>query len=62
MRSEEDSDDDIKHLLKLSPYKLQKITKYAIFYSSLIATLISGVFYIIGTGRNPSVLDIDTGR
>ena len=62
MSSDEDSDDDIKHLLKLSPSKLQKITKYALFYSSDIVTLISGEFYIIATGRDPPVLDLDPGR
>ena len=51
-----------KHLLKLNPSKLQKVTKYALFYSSVIVTLISGEFYIITTGRDPSVLDIDPGR
>jgi len=38
------SDDGIKHLLKLNPYKLQNETKYALFYSSVIVTLISGEF------------------
>jgi len=52
MSSDEDSDDDIKHLLKLSPYKLRKITN-ALLYSSVIVTLISGEFYIIAKGRDP---------
>jgi len=62
MSSDEDSDDGIKHLLKLNPSKLQKLTKYALVYSSVIVTLISGEFYIIETGRDQSVLDIDPGR
>ena len=45
-----------------NPSQLQKVTKYALFYSSVIVTLISGEFYIIATGRDPSVLDIDPGR
>jgi len=43
-------DDGIKHLLNLNPSKLQKITIYALFYYSVIITLISGEFYIISTG------------
>jgi hypothetical protein len=53
MSSDEDSDDGIKHLLKQSSSKLQKVTKYAIFYSSVIVTLISGEFHSIATGRDP---------
>jgi len=60
MSSDEGGDDEIKHLPKLNPAKLQKVTKYAKFYSSV--TLISRVFYIIATGRDPSVLDKDPGR
>jgi len=49
MSSEEDSDDVIKHLLKLNPSKLQKIPKYAsVKYN---CTLISGEFCIITSGR-----------
>jgi len=44
MSSDEDSDDGIKHLLKLNPSKLQNVTKFALFYSSVIVTLISGEF------------------
>jgi len=62
MSSDEDSDDDIKHLLKLDPYKLKKWTKYALFYSSVIFTLISGEIYIIPTGGDSSMLAIDLGR
>jgi len=40
MNSDEDSDDAI-NLLKLNPSKLQKVTQYALFYSSIIVTLIS---------------------
>jgi len=57
----EDSDDGIKHLFKLKPSKLQNVTQYALFYSSVIITLISGEFYSIATGRILSVLDIDPG-
>jgi len=62
MSSDEDSDDGIKHLLKPCPFKLQKVTKYDLFYSSVIVTLISEEFYIITTGRDPSMLDIVPGR
>ena len=62
MSSDEDSDDDIKHLLEVNSSRLQKVTKYALFYSSVIVTLISGEFYIITKGRDPSVLDIDPLR
>jgi len=55
MSSDEDSDDAIKHLLKLNPSKLQAATKYALFYSSVIVTLIS-IFIL--TGRDPTVLEI----
>jgi len=41
MRSDKDSDDGIKHLLKLNA---SKVTKYALFYSSVIITLVSGEF------------------
>jgi len=37
-------------------------TKIRLFYSSVIVTLISGEFYIIVTGRYPSMLDIDPCR
>jgi len=60
MSSDEDSDDYIKHLLKLNPSKHSKITKYALFYVSVI--VISEEFYIIVTGRDPLVLDIDPGH
>jgi len=61
MSSDEDSDDGIKHLLKLNHSKLQNETNYALFYSPVIVTLISGVLYY-WEGRDPSVLDIDPGR
>jgi len=41
----------------VNPSKLQKVTKYALFYSSVDVTLISGEFYIFATGRDPFVLD-----
>jgi len=62
LRNDKDSGDDIKHLLKLNLSKLQKVTKYALFYSSVIITIISGEFYIIVTDKDPLVLDIDPGR
>jgi len=62
MSSDEDSDEGIKHLLKLNPSKLQMVTKYYSLYSSVIVALISGEFEIIVTGRDPSVLDIDPGH
>jgi len=43
----EDSDNGIKHRLKQSSSKTQNITKYAIFYSSVIVTVISGEFHSI---------------
>jgi len=52
MSSDKHSDDDIKHLLKRSPSKIQKVTKYALFCSSVIVTLISGESYIIVTCNN----------
>jgi len=52
MSSDKDSDGDgIKPLLKLNPSKLQKVTKYALFYSSVIVYLILGEIYIIAPGR-----------
>jgi len=56
MSSDDDSDYGMKHLLKLNSSKLQKVTKYALFYSSVIVTLILEEFYII---CDPSVLDTD---
>jgi len=44
MSSDEDSDDGLKHLLKLNTYKLQKETNFTLFYSSVILTLISVEF------------------
>jgi len=60
MSSDEDSDSHW-HLLKLNPYKLQKVKqkfkKIIYFFSTLIVTLISGEFYIIAT-----LLDINPGH
>jgi len=55
MSSDEYSDDGIKHLLKLNPSKLQKVTKYALFN----VTLISGEFYNIATEINLSDIVLD---
>jgi len=42
-------------MLKLNPsFKRSKL--YALFYSSVIVTLISGEFKMIMTGRDPSML------
>jgi len=47
MSSDVNSDDGIKHLVRMNPSKLQKVTKYALFYSSVIATPISGELNIV---------------
>jgi len=45
MSSYGDSDDDGKsHLFKLNPSKIQTVSKYALFYSFVIAIKISGEF------------------
>ncbi len=46
------------HLLELNPSKFQKVTKYALFYSSVIVLKISREFFAIAAVRDPSVLDI----
>jgi len=45
------------------PFQAPKGEKHMfyVFYSSVIVTLMSGEFYIIVTGRDPSVLDTDPG-
>ncbi len=57
VRSDDDSNNK-NHLLKLNPFKFQKITKYALFYSSVIVLKISREFCAIAAVRDPSVLDI----
>jgi len=46
MSFDEDSNDGITHLLKLNPSNLQKVTKCALFHSSVIVSLISGEFIL----------------
>ncbi len=41
------SDDALNHLLKLNPFKFQKLTKYALLYSSVIVMTISREFFAI---------------
>ncbi len=54
----DDGDAGKNHLLKLNPFKLQKVTKYALFYSSVTVYKISRKCCAIASLRNPSVLDI----
>lgn len=42
MSSDDDTDDDKKHVLKSNPSKFQKVTKYALFYSFVIVIIKSG--------------------
>ncbi len=57
VRSDNDSDGKII-CSKFNPFKFQKVTKYALFYSSVIVLKISRVVFAIAAVRDPSVLDI----
>ncbi len=51
----------VKHLLKLNPSKFQKVTKYALFYSSVIVLKILrflSFYFAIAAVRDSPVLDI----
>ncbi len=55
------SDDDamVKSSAQINPFKFQKVTKYALFYYSVIVLKISREFFAIAAVRDPSVLDIE---
>ncbi len=46
------------HLLKLNPFKFQRVTKYALLYYFVIVIKISRSFFAIAAVRDPSVKDI----
>ncbi len=48
----------VKSSAQLNPSKFQKVTKYALFYSSVIVLKISREICAIAAVRDPSVLDI----
>ncbi len=48
----------VKSSAQIKPSQFQQVTKYALFYSSVIVLKISRELFAIAGVRDPSVLDI----